>query len=303
MDLNALAMFAQVVECGSFTQAAEALDITKSTISRKIADLEKDLGVRLLTRSTRNLVLTHEGETFYQSCRQLVEIASQAELEVSANQDLVRGRLNVVMPVEIGQKVFGKHINEFLKTYPLVSLHLELSNREVDLVAEGIDLYVQVGDMNDSGMVARPFHSSRRILVASPDYLTAQGEIHTPADLVAPHHQVKIFNAVKLAYWELEQGDERVHIDLPYRFRVNTITSAVSACLDGLGIAMLPEFICREHLEKGELVQILPEWKSPVVPISFVYPQRELIPNRLRLFIDFLLERFEVLTSVDGSPR
>ncbi|KDM93290.1 LysR family transcriptional regulator [Photobacterium galatheae] len=303
MDLNAWAMFAQVVECGSFTQAAATMDITKSTLSRKIAALEKDLGVRLLTRSTRNLVLTHEGETFYRSCRQVVEITNQAELEVSANQELIRGRLNVVMPVELGQKVFGKSMNEFLKRYPHVSLHLELSNREVDLIAEGIDLYVQVGDMNDSGMVARPFHSSRRILVASPEYLAAHGEIMTPADLAAPHHQIKIFNAVKLNAWELEKDHQNVQIDLPYRFRVNTITSAVSACVDGLGIAMLPEFICREHLDKKELIRILPDWQSPVVPISFVYPQRELIPKRLRLFIDFLLARFEAVTNADGSPK
>jgi len=296
-----MVMFAQVVECGSFTQAAAAMDMTKSTISRKIADLEKDLAVRLLTRSTRNLALTHEGEAFYRSCRQVVEIASQAELEVTANQDLIRGRLNVVMPVEVGQKVFGKSINAFLKQYPHVSLHLELSNREVDLIAEGIDLYVQVGDINDSGMVARPFHSSRRILVASPEYLALNGNIASPADLAAPHHQIKIYNAVKIPYWALEKDGQQVQIELPYRFRVNTITSAVSACLDGLGIALLPEFICREHIERGELIQILPGWVSPVVPISFVYPQRELIPNRLRLFIDFLLERFEVITNVADS--
>ncbi len=298
-----MVMFAQVVECGSFTQAAEAMDITKSTISRKIADLEKDLAVRLLTRSTRNLVLTHEGEAFYQSCRQVVEIASQAELEVTANQDLIRGRLNVVMPVEVGQKVFGKSINAFLKQYPHVSLHLELSNREVDLIAEGIDLHVRVGDINDSGMVARPFHSSRRILVASPDYLALNGNIESPVDLVAPHHQIKIYNAVKIPHWALEKDGHQVQIELPYRFMVNTITSAMSACLDGLGIALLPEFICREHIDRGELIQILPGWVSPVVPISFVYPQRDLIPNRLRLFIDYLLERFEVITSVADSQE
>ncbi|WP_120512508.1 LysR family transcriptional regulator [Photobacterium salinisoli] len=302
MDLNVMVMFAQVVECGSFTQAAEAMDMTKSTISRKIADLEKELAVRLLTRSTRNLVLTHEGEAFYQSCRQVVEIANQAELEVTANQDLIRGRLNVVMPVEVGQKVFGKSINAFLKEYPHVSLHLELSNREVDLIAEGIDLYVQVGDINDSGMVARPFHTSRRILVASPGYLLLNGNIESPADMAAPHHQIKIYNAVKIPHWALEKDGQQVQIELPYRFRVNTITSAVSACLDGLGIAMLPEFICREHIDRGELIQLLPDWVSPVVPISFVYPQRDLIPNRLRLFIDFLLERFEVITNVADNP-
>ncbi len=293
MDFNTIAMFTQVVECGSFTQAAEVLDLTKSTISRKVAELEAHLGVRLLTRSTRNLVLTQEGEVFYQSCVQMLEIMDQAELEVMANQDLIRGRLNVAMPVELGQQVLGKYIHDFLKLYPNVTIHLELTNREIDIIGEGIDLYAQVGDVTDSSLVARPFHSSRRILVASPEYLAQYGDIKRPEDLAPPHHQIKLSNAVKLPNWLLTQADEQVRIDLPYRLRVNTITSSLMACVDGLGIAMLPEFICREHLEAGRLVRLLPDWYMPKVPVSFVYAQRKLMPKRLRVFIDYMMERFE----------
>ncbi|KXI21139.1 LysR family transcriptional regulator [Photobacterium sanguinicancri] len=293
MDLNSAAMFAQVVECGSFTQAAEALDMTKSTVSRKVADLEKHLGVRLITRSTRQLTLTQEGERFYQSCIQMLEIMSQAELEVTASQDLIRGRLNIAMPVELGQKVMGKYINAFLKEYPNVTIHLELTNRDVDLIAEGIDLYAQVGAVSDSSMVARPFHLSHRIIVASPEYLAQHDTIEHPSDLVSPHHQVKVSNVVKLPYWELTQDEQQEIVNLPYRLRVNTITSALLAVVDGLGVAMLPEFICRPHLEEGRLVQILPDWQLPAVPVSFVYPQRQLIPKRLRVFIDFMIDNFK----------
>ncbi|MCW8328812.1 LysR family transcriptional regulator [Photobacterium sp. SDRW27] len=294
MDLNTIAIFSQVVECGSFTQAAEALDLTKSTVSRKVAELEQHLGVRLITRSTRNLTLTPEGETFYQSCMQMLEIMEQAELEVTANQDLIRGRLNVVMPVELGQQVLGQYIHDFLKLYPNVTIHLELSNREVDIIGEGIDLYAQVGEVSDSSMVARQFHTSRRAMVASPQYLEQYGEIRTPADLKPPHHQVKVYNkAVKLPNWHLMQAGEEVYIDLPYKLRVNSITSSLMACLDGLGIALLPEFICREHFASGRLVHLLPHWEMPMVPVSFVYPQRKLIPKRLRVLIDYLIERFE----------
>ncbi|OAN11001.1 LysR family transcriptional regulator [Photobacterium jeanii] len=293
MDLNSAAMFAQVVDCGSFTQAAEALDMTKSTVSRKVAELEKHLGVRLITRSTRQLTLTQEGENFYRSCSEMLEIMSQAELEVSANQDLIRGRLNIAMPVELGQKVLGKYINAFLKEYPQVTINLELTNRDVDLIADGIDVYAQVGPVNDSSMVARPFHESKRIIVASPEYLVQNGHIHHPSDLVSPHHQVKVSNVVKLPYWELTQDEQQEIVNLPYRLRVNTITSALMAVVDGLGIAMLPEFICRQHIEEGRLVRILPDWELPTVAVSFIYPQRQLIPKRLRVFIDYMIERFE----------
>ncbi|MGF1728757.1 LysR substrate-binding domain-containing protein [Photobacterium kasasachensis] len=294
MDLNTVAIFSQVVECGSFTQAAEMLDLTKSTVSRKVAELEQHLGVRLITRSTRSLTLTPEGEAFYQSCLQMLEILGQAELEVTANQDLIRGRLNVVMPVELGQKVFGPYINDFLKLYPNVTVHFELTNREVDIIGEGIDLYAQVGEVSDSSMVARPFYTTKRVMAASPDYLAQYGPITTPADLKAPHQQVKIYNkAVKMPNWHLMQADNEIYIDLPYRLRVNTITASLMACLDGLGVAMLPEFLCREHFAAGRLVQLLPDWEMPHAPISFVYPQRKLLPKRLRIFIDYLIERFE----------
>ncbi|PSW18126.1 LysR family transcriptional regulator [Photobacterium sanctipauli] len=293
MDLNSIAIFSQVVDCGSFTQAAEILDMTKSTVSRKVAELEQSLGVRLITRSTRSLVLTPEGESFYQSCCQMLEIMEQAELEVTANQDLVRGRLSVAMPVELGQQVLGEYINDFLKLYPDVTIHLELTNREVDIIGEGVDLYAQVGEMDDSTLVSRHLAQSSRVLVASPDYLDQFGMIHQPSDLKPPHHQVKIQNkAVKLPSWHLMQSGDAVSIDLPYRLRVNTISMSLAACLDGLGIAVLPEFICREHFATGRLVRLLPDWEMPLVPVSLVYPQRKLIPKRLRLLVDYLVERF-----------
>ncbi|GAL04501.1 transcriptional regulator LysR family homolog 4 [Photobacterium aphoticum] len=211
--------FSQVVDSGSFTQAAENLELTKSTVSRKVAELEQHLGVRLITRSTRSLVLTQEGETFYQSCTQMLEIMSQAELEVSANQDLIRGRLNVVMPVELGHQVLGPTINAFLKAYPNVTIHLELTNRDVDVIGEGIDLYAQVGEVEDSSLVSRPLTASRRVLVASPAYLEQYGMVNSPADLVPPHHQIKVHNtAVKLPQWHFIQSGDLVSLDLPTVF-------------------------------------------------------------------------------------
>ncbi|MCG7495417.1 LysR family transcriptional regulator [Vibrio sp. Of7-15] len=295
MDLNAVSVFTQVVDSGSFTHAAEILKMTKSTVSRKLAELEQHLGVRLITRSTRSLVLTPEGERFYQSSIQMLEIMNQAELEVSANQDLVRGPLNVVLPVELGHQVLAAYIHGFLHEYPNVTMNLELTNREVDIIGEGIDLYAQIGELVDSNLVSRYLTASKRALVASPDYLNRFGEIQTHLDLKAPHQMIEVFNkAARLPKWHLQpEGGESVQIDMPCQLRVNTITACLTACIDGLGIAVLPEFICLDHFKSGKLVRLLPEYKMPEVSVSLVYADRQLMPKRKKVFIDYLLTAFK----------
>ncbi|MCZ4308253.1 LysR family transcriptional regulator [Vibrio atlanticus] len=295
MDLNAVTVFTQVVDCGSFTHAAEALNMTKSTVSRKLDELEQHLGVRLITRSTRSLVLTPEGERFYQSSMQMQEIMNQAELEVSANQDLIRGPLNVVLPVELGHQVLAQYIHSFLKEHPNVTMNLELTNREVDIIAEGIDLYAQIGELVDSSLVSRYLTTSKRTLVASPEYLEQFGEIKTPSDLKSPFRMVEVVNkAARLPKWHLQlEAGESILIDLPCQLRVNTITACLTACVDGLGLAVLPEFICREHFKSGKLIRLLPEYEMPEVSVSLVYADRQLMPKRKKVFIDYLLTAFQ----------
>lgn len=292
MDLNAVWVFSYVVENASFTQAAKALDMTKSTVSRKIDELEQHLGVRLITRSTRSLILTPEGERFYQSARQMLEVIEQAELEVSANQDLIRGKLNIVMPVEVGHLFAGTFLNTFLKRNPEVSINLELTNRQVDIIAEGIDLYIQVGELSDSNLISRPITYSKRALVASPEYLEQYGQIHSLDDIKPPHQKIKIMSkAVKPLPWEFLTSDGMsTIIDLPHQLQVNTITASLQASLDGLGISLIPEFICLEHLSSGRLVRLLPEYKMPTLPVSLVYPSRKLMPKRLKVLVDYLLD-------------
>lgn len=295
MDLNAIAVFAQVVDCGSFTQAAENLDMTKSTVSRKVAELEQHLGVKLLTRSTRSLVLTPEGEKFHQASMQMLEVLNQAELEVSANQDLVRGPLKVVLPVELGHQVLGSYIHQFLHQHPHVTMNLELSNREVDIIGEGIDLYAQIGELVDSTLVSRHLTKSPRVLVASAEYLQQFGTIESYLDLKAPHQQVEVVNkAARIPKWTIEaENGESYPFELPNRLRVNTITACLTACLDGLGVAILPEFICREHFATGKLVRLLPNYAMPEVEVSLVYTDRQLMPKRKKALIDFLLTSFQ----------
>ena len=240
-------------------------------------------------------MLTPEGERFYQSSMQMQEIMNQAELEVSANQDLIRGPLNVVLPVELGHQVLAQYIHSFLKEHPNVTLNLELTNREVDIIAEGIDLYAQIGELVDSSLVSRYLTTSKRTLVASPEYLEQFGEIKTPSDLKSPFRLIEVVNkAARLPKWHLQlEGGESVLIDLPYQLRVNTITACLTACVDGLGLAVLPEFICREHFKTGRLVRLLPEYEMPEVSVSLVYADRQLMPKRKKVFIDYLLTAFQ----------
>ncbi|MEC6814558.1 LysR substrate-binding domain-containing protein [Photobacterium toruni] len=287
-DLNTIAIFTRVVERQSFTQAAAELELTKSTVSRKIAELERYLGIRLLTRSTRQLVLTAEGDTFYRSCSHILEVLEQSELEVTASHDLICGTLKIVMPVEVGKGFIGDCVKAFMMLHPNLKMHIELSNRKVDLIKEGYDVMIQIGEIEDSSLIVRTFHYSTRVLVASPQYIEQYGLPQNLADLKAPHHQIRMSSNIRT-------GNKNVLEGLPYRFKVNTLSAALDICLDGFGITYIPEFLCRNLIEEGRLIHILPSlYASQVpIPVSFIYPERDLMPRRLRAFIDFTISRFQ----------
>lgn len=287
-DLNTIKIFARVVEIQSFTQAAAELELTKSTVSRKVAELERYLGVKLLTRSTRQLVLTAEGDTFYRSCSHILELLQQSELEVTASHDLICGTLNMVMPVEVGKGIIGDCIKAFMKLHPNLKIHLELSNRKVDLIKEGFDIMIQVGEIEDSSLIVRTFHHTTRVLVASPKYIEQYGLPQNLSDLKIPHQQIRMISNVSTS-------NKDVLEKLPYRFKVNTLSAALDMCLEGFGITYIPEFLCRNLINEGKLIHILPSlYKSQIpIPVSFIYPERDLMPRRLRAFIDFTITQFQ----------
>jgi len=294
MDLNAINIFVQVVNYHSFTDAATVLNMTKSTVSRKVGELEQHLGVRLITRSTRSLVLTPEGERFYQSGVQMLDMMNQAEIEVSANQSLVKGPLNIVMPFEIGHQILEIILSNFLHEYPEVTINLELSNRSVDLIAEGVDLYVQIGDPSDSSLVSRYATSSKRILVASPEYLQRFGTISSHLDLSPPHRMVELYSkTADIPRNPLLLNNKPFAIDIPTILKVNTITACLLACIKGLGIAALPEYHCKQYIEEETLIRLLPDYVTPEVSVNLLYIERKLMPKRKKLLIDYLVRAFE----------
>ncbi|MFM5440196.1 LysR substrate-binding domain-containing protein [Aeromonas enteropelogenes] len=289
MDLNAALILVRIVDKGSFTAAAQELGMTKAMVSRRIAELERRLGVRLLYRSTRQLTLTEEGEQYYQRCSKAVDALTEAELMLSARQQEVTGTLKLAVPIETGQLVVGRMVAKFLQRYPAMQVELELTNRILDPISEGLDAVVRVGDMSNSNLAARRLWSTERLLCASPDYLARSPAIARPEDLLR-HERVAVSSGFLASHWCFERDGREVLVDPPSRFRVNNITCAREAAKAGLGLASLPAMLCLEELKRGELVSLLPEWQQPRVPIYLLFPERRLMPRKLRAFIDFMVE-------------
>ncbi|MGY3869302.1 LysR substrate-binding domain-containing protein [Aeromonas crassostreae] len=292
MDLNAALILVRIVDKGSFTAAARELGMTKATVSRRIAELEQRLGVRLLYRSTRQLTLTEEGEAYYLRCSKAVNELAEAELMLSASQQEVTGLLKLAVPIETGQLVVARMIARFLQAYPALRVELDLTNRVVDPISEGLDAVVRVGDMLDSNLAARRLWSTERILCASPDYLAGQDPIEGPMDL-ANHERILVSSGFLAHQWRFERGAEEVLVDPPSRFVVNNITCAREAAKVGLGLASLPAMLCHDELAAGTLVSLLPEWRQPRVSLYLLFPERRLMPRKLRAFIDFMVQHGE----------
>jgi len=290
MNLNDLRLFIRVVETGSFTAAGESLRIQKSTISRRIAQLEDAMGVRLLQRSTRKLQLTDEGRDMFERCRPLVDELEQARDQVSALHTEPRGLLRLTMPPELGAFIMNGVVASFMKRFPLVEVDIELSTRLVSLIEEGIDLAVRVGNLNDSTLISRRLAGVELGLYASPAYLAQAGQPATPADLAA--HCCLGMRGNNFS-WQFSNWQSGAPITIEGRLRSNSLTFLREMVLQDLGIARLPCQFCTELVEQGALVPVLVDYRIPPVDIHVLYPSRRHLNPRVRLFIDHMAERLQ----------
>lgn len=291
-DLNDMLLFAEVVERGGFAAAGRALGMPKSRLSRRVAGLEAQLGVRLLQRTTRKLSLTEVGETFLRHCQALRESA-QAAADVVANaQTEPRGTIRVVCPVTLAQTVLADVMPIYLARHPQVRVEMEVNNRVVDLVKDGVDVALRVRlSLEESGsLVIKRLDDARSVLVASPALLERQGTPHTLEEasqldsvaMSATDGQVSI----RLTHAE---GREAV---LQYRPRyiADDLLTLKRAVLGGSGMCWLPDYMCEDELRDGRLVQLLPEWSIPVGVVHAVFPSRRGLSPAVRSFLDFLAE-------------
>ena len=287
MDLNDIVVFTKVVETKSFTGAADALGLPKSTVSRKLAQLEERLGVRLVQRTTRKLALTEIGEAYYERCSRIVADIAAAEQLVTDMQSTPRGRLRVTASVDFSTRFLGEIVAEFLAQHPEINVELEGTDRVVDLIEEGFDLAVRFGQMPESTLIARKLVSVSLILCASPSYLQRRGEIKSIEEL-DEHDHVLFTPASRNQTWTLVSGDATYEFGRPARLASNNYGAVVDVARAGGGVALMAEFMVNEDMKSGELVRVLPQWQTRPTDVHAVYPARQNIPPRLTLFLDHL---------------
>lgn len=285
---DAMRAFVQVVDAGSFTGAARQLDRHKATLSQQVQQLEARLGVRLLARTTRAVAPTAEGLVYYEQAVAILQQVDAAEAQLRGGRDLPAGHLRVNVPVALGQLVFAPQMRAFLERHPRLTVELGCSDRAVDLVREGIDVALRGGELPDSGLAARPVGSLRFVLCAAPAYIDRHGLPGDPAEL-ARHHQVGYLLAStgRLRSLRLQRDGVAVEHELPARFTTTDSAAVLSAGLDGLGLVVLSEFVAAHHLASGALVQVLPGWRCPSLPLQLVTPSARRRAARVQAFIDW----------------
>jgi len=292
-DLNDLYYFAMVVEHSGFAAAERALGIPKSRLSRRISQLENDLGVRLLQRSTRRFAVTEVGMSVYRHAQSMLTEAQAAREVVDRLSAEPRGVIRVSVPVGLAQQMMPKLLPEFLARYPKVRVQLLVSNRRVDIINEGIDVALRVRTRldDDGSLVMRSFGQIRELLVASPNYLKRMGRPQKPEDLT--EHTTLSFSEDDVRQrWELHARDGEVRrIELTPRVMGFDFPMMMALAQQGVGITLLPESICADAVRRGDLEVVLPEWSLPQGIFHAVFASRRGLLPAVRVFIDYMAEK------------
>jgi DNA-binding transcriptional LysR family regulator len=281
--LNDMALFVEVVNAKSFRGAAEVTGVPNSTLSRRVALLEKAIGLRLLHRTTRKIELTEAGRLYYERCRRIVEEARIAHEQLGAMLTEPSGVLRVSLPVDFATVYLAPLLAEFAQRHPGISFELDLSPRRVDLISEPFDVAIRVGEQPDSTLIARQLTRLAAGLYASPDYLQRAGEPSHPGELA--QHQCMGFTQV--ATWALHRGAERLEVRVGGRFVLNSVAMFRRLAALGQGIVMLPESVVVEELGAGRLRRILPEWRGASTPV-YALTETRLLPAKTQRFVEFL---------------
>lgn len=287
LNFNDVVVFAQVVRSGSFTAAARELGMQKSSVSRKVSDLEESLGARLLQRTTRTLALTEEGRVFHEHCLRAIAELDDGRLALGGMRASPRGLLRVTAPLSFG--FLGPVVAEFLQRFPEVQVEMVCTDRVVDLVDEGFDIAIRAGPLPDSSLVGRRLGSLPRFLVASPSYLRRRGTPRKPDDLAG--HACVAFGT-RQASWRLESGKGPVEVPIvAARLVVNDYELLRRAIIAGLGIGLVPEPDCAGELADGTLRRVLPGWIGADTPIHAVYPSTRHLSSKVKAFVDHAASR------------
>lgn len=303
-DLNEMAIFVRVVESGSFTGAAKALGLPKSTVSRKITQLEERLGVRLIQRTTRSLSLTDTGMAYHAHCARILCEIEEANTAVTQMQNTPTGTLRITAPVLFGSTVLSGLIAEYMDLHPQVNIELVLSDQLIDLVQDGIDVAFRVGQLEDSSLIGRYLGDIKAMVCASPDYIAKHGTPSHPED-IANHQVIAVTDRNQ---WALKGPDgQEVNVNIKPRLKVNDLSTLYTLALSGAGIAALPVLIAASAIKSKNLVPILCNWPFEAHPIHTLYASNRHLSAKVRSFVDFVIERVRPnppwLVDMDGHDQ
>lgn len=289
MELDAIAVFVKVVESGSFTGAAKLLKMPKTTVSAKIAALERRLGVTLIQRTTRKLHITDAGQRYFKHCAMAIAEIEKGESEIHSSQEKPQGLLKITAPTDLGHTVLPRIVSQYLKTYPDVQVELVVTNRIVDVVGEGFDLAVRAGELKDSTLISKRFFDLQVGLWASPAYLKKHGSPSHPKEL--SQHLLVGHTLMRPSSLDLTDGKNILSVAVQPRISVDDFETLKSLLILKEGIGLLPEFLVTRELGTKELTPVLDRWKHKTAGLfSFVYPGQKYSSPKVRAFIDLALK-------------
>jgi DNA-binding transcriptional LysR family regulator len=290
--IQEMTSFIAVVETGSFVAAADAGGLSKAAVSRHVAELEQRLGVRLLHRTTRRLSLTDDGQRFYTRSKELLASLEEIESEISAQSEEPAGLLRVNAPLTFGILHLAPLWGRFIERHPRITLDVSLNDRVVDLVEEGYDLAVRITNLPSSQLVSRRLASTRMVLCASPAYLQRHGHPAHPQEL-ARHRVISYSYWSGKDEWHFHGPDGEVRVRTSPRLQANNGDTCRTAALDHQGIILQPDFLVGADLQRGDLVELMPAYRSGDIDIHAVYASRKHLPVKVRRLVDFLVQAFE----------
>jgi DNA-binding transcriptional LysR family regulator len=285
--------FIRIVEAGNISAAADRLGVAKSAVSRRLKELEEHLGVELFHRTTRRMNLTDTGRAFYHQSVRILEDVLEAEHATSQAHGTLKGSLKIALPSTFGLMHMGPAINEFLQAHPQVEFDLDFNDREVDLIQEGFDLAIRIANLPDSSLIARRLATIHTVICASPSYLEYMGTPRTPDELI--EHHCLVYSLLRdFDYWHLTDNNGReIRTKIHPYLKASTGEFLKDAAVEGQGIILVPSFIAYKEIERGTLVPVLKDYKTPQVDAYAIYPQTRYLSQRVRAFVDFLVQRFE----------
>ncbi len=284
--------FVRIVEAGSITKAAEQLNTVKSAISRRLNQLEKRLGVTLLTRTTRTQTLTELGKSYYQQCLRIIEDVAEVESHIHDEHCALAGRIKIAAPLSFGLSHLSPALLQFKEIHPQVIFDVDFNDRQVDLIEEGFDLAIRIARLKDSSLIAKKITSIKLVLCASPGYLKQYGEPKTPQELKNGH--VKLQYSSSPESWSFRDDEGKyVHISIPSAMTANNGDFLCSAAIDGQGLIMSPDFVCYKPIKTGQLKTLLCDnIGDNEINAYAVYPKNRHLSRRVRQLINYLSQYY-----------